>query len=96
LCSYFIDRQKAFDQVNWANLMQILKGAGIGWRQRLIEKFYMDQSVKLKLGQGETRSLMTGRGVRQGCCLSPILFNLYCEYLTKDAHEESGDFRIRG
>jgi hypothetical protein len=56
----------------------------------------MEQSVKLQLDQGETRSVKIGRGVTQGCCLSPILFNLYSEYLTKEALEGFGDFRIGG
>jgi hypothetical protein len=42
----------------------------------------------------ETRSVKTGRGVRQECCLSPILFNLYNECLTNEALEGFGDFKI--
>jgi hypothetical protein len=33
-------------------------------------------------------------GFRQGCCLSPIPFNFYSEYLTKEAVEEFGDFKM--
>jgi hypothetical protein len=88
LCACFIDWQKAFDRVNWTKLMQILKGIGIDWRERiLISKLYMEQRVKIRLDQGVTRSVKIGRGVRQGCSLSPILFNLYSEYLTKEALE---------
>jgi len=93
----FIDWQKAFDRVNWTKLMQILKETGIDWRgRRLISNLYMTQSVEVRLNRGETRSLKIGRGVRQGCCLSPILFNLYSECLTKEALEGFGDFKIGG
>jgi len=66
--------------------MQILKITGIDWRERrLISNLYMAQSVKVRLNRRETRSVKTGRGVRQGCCLLPILFNLYSECITKEA-----------
>ena len=77
--------------------MQILKRTGIDWRERrLISKLYMEQKFKVRLDRGETRSVQTGRGVRQGCCLSPILFNLYSECLTKEALNGLGDFKIGG
>jgi len=77
--------------------MQILKKIGIDWRERrLISNLYMTQSVKVRLNRGETRRVKIVKGVRQGCCLSPILFNLYSEYLTKEASEGLGDFKIGG
>ena len=90
----FIDWQKAFDRVNWTKLMQILKETGIDWRERtLIRDLYMAQSVKVRLNGGKTRSVKIGRGVREGCCLSPILFNLYSECLTKEDLEGFGDLK---
>jgi hypothetical protein len=55
----------------------------------------MEQSVKVLLDQGEMRTVKIGR-VRQGCCLSPILFNLHSKSLTKEAIEGFGDFKIGG
>jgi hypothetical protein len=42
------------------------------------------------------RSVKIRRGVRQGCCLLLILFNLYSEYVTKESLEGFGDFKIGG
>ena len=50
----------------------------------------MEQRVKLCLNQAETDN------VEIGCCMSPILLNLYGEYLMKAALAEVGDFRIGG
>jgi hypothetical protein len=97
LCACFIDWQKAFDPVSWTKLMQILKGIEVDWcERRLISKLYMEQSIKIRLDQGETRSVKIGRGVRQGCCLLPILFNLCSEYSTQEALEGFGGFKIGG
>ena len=97
LCVCFIDWQKAFDRVNWTKLMRILKKSGIDWRERrLISKLYMEHKVKVRLDRRETRSVQIGRGVRKGCCLSPILFNLYSECLTKEALDGLGDFNTGG
>ena len=95
MCASFIDWQKISGSVKCTKLIQILKKTGIEWRERrLISKLYMDQSVKVRMDQAETRSMKTGRVVRQEFCLSPILFNLYSEYLTKEALERLGDFKI--
>jgi len=60
------------DQVNHTKLMQIPRVNGTDWHKiRLISKMYMDESLKLRLYQGETRCVKFGRGVRQECCLSP-------------------------
>jgi hypothetical protein len=65
ICICFIDWQKAFDRVKWTKLMEILKKTGIDWHERrLISKLYMDQSVKVWLDQGVTKSVKLERGVR--------------------------------
>jgi hypothetical protein len=77
--------------------MQILKGTDIDWSERkLTSNLYMAQSVKVRLNRGELRSVKIGRGVRQGCCLSAIMFNLYSECFTKGALEEFVEFQIGG
>jgi hypothetical protein len=46
------------------------KGIGMDWcERRLISKLYMEQIIKIRLDQGQVRSVKIGRGVRKGCCL---------------------------
>jgi len=97
MCSCFVDWMKAFDCVKWTKLILILKGNGIDrCEEKLISKLYMNQSVKIRLDQRETRSVTIGGGDRVGWCLSQILFTLYSEYLTNGAAEGVGDFKSGG
>jgi hypothetical protein len=52
----------AFGCVNWTKLMRILKGSGI--KRRLFSRLYVDQGAKLRLDQGEARSVKIRREVR--------------------------------
>jgi hypothetical protein len=77
--------------------MQILKETGIDWRVRiLIIELDTYRIVKVRLHQGKTRSMKSGREVRQGCSLSPILFNLYSEHINNEVREGFADFKIGG
>jgi hypothetical protein len=97
LCACFVDWMKAFDRVNWTKLILISKRTSIDRRERkLISKFYMNQSVKIRFDQRETRIVTIGGGDRVGWHLSPILFSLYSECLKKGAVEGVGDFKSEG
>jgi hypothetical protein len=79
LCACFIDCQQVFEHVKWIKLMQTLKETGIYWhKRRLISRLYMNE-----LDKGATRRVKTGRGGRQGCCLSPILFEFTANTLPR-------------
>ena len=50
-----------------------------------LEKFDAGQETTVRTGHGTTDWFQIGKGVRQGCILSPCLFNLYAEYITRNA-----------
>ena len=82
----FIDFEKAFDRVNWVKMMQILKQIGVDWRdRRLIRDLYMNQEAFVRVNGELTEPGIIGRGVRQGCLMSPLLFSLYIEEMMKEA-----------
>ena len=82
---YFIDYAKAFDlwiTINW----KILKEMGIPDHLTcLLRNLYADQEAKVKIVHGTTDWFQIGKGVHQGCILSPCLFNLYAEYIMRNA-----------
>ena len=51
----------------------------------LLRNLYAGQKATVRTGHGTTDWFQTGKGVRQGCILSPCLFNLYAEYIMRNA-----------
>ena len=73
----FIDYAKAFDCVDHNKLWKILKEMGIPDHMTcLLKNLYVGQEATVRTGHGTTDWFQIGKGVRQGCILSPWLFNL--------------------
>ena len=82
----FIDYAKAFDCVDHNKLWKILKEMGIPDHLTcLLRNLYAGQEATVRTGKGTTDWFQIGKGVRQGCILSPCLFNLYVEYIMRNA-----------
>ena len=82
----FIDYAKAFDCVDLNKLWKILKEMGIPEHlTHLLRNLYADQEATVRTGHGTWEWLQIGKGVHQGCILSPCLFNLYAEYIMRNA-----------
>ena len=78
----FIDYAKAFDYVDHKKLWKILKVMGIPDHLTcLLRNLYAGQEATVRTRHGTTDWFQIGKGVHQGCILSPCLFNLYAEYI---------------
>ena len=74
----FIDYSKAFDCVDHNQLWKILQEMGIPDHLTcLLRNLYAGQEATVRTGHGTTDWFQIGKGVRQGCILSPCLFNFY-------------------
>ena len=81
----FINYAKAFDCVDHNKLWKILKEMGIPDHLTcLLRNLYAGQEATVRTGCG-TDWFQIGKGVHQGCILSPCLFNLYSEYIMRNA-----------
>jgi len=96
---YFIDYAKAFDCVDHNKLWKILKEMGIPDHLTcLLRNLYAGQEATVKTGHETADWFQIGKGVRQGCILSPCLFNLYAEYIMRNAvlNKAQAGFKIAG
>ena len=81
----FIDYAKAFDCVDHKKLWTVLKEMGIPDHLTcLLRNLYTGQEATVRTGHGKMDCFQIGKGVHQGCILSPCLFNLYAEYIMRN------------
>ena len=82
--------------VDHNKLQKILKEMGIPDHLTcLLRNLYVGQEATVRTGHGTTEWFQIGKGVRQGCILSPCLFNLYTEYIMRNAGLEEAQARIK-
>ena len=82
----FIEYAKALNCVDHNKLWKILQEMGIKDHLTcLLRNLYAGQEATVRTGHGTTELFQIGKGVRQGCILSPCLFNLYAEYIMRNA-----------
>ena len=95
----FTDYAKAFDCMDHHKLWKILQEMGIPDHMTcLLRNLYAGQEATVRTRHGTINWFQTGKGVRQGCILSPCLFNLYAEYIMRNAglDEAQAGIKIAG
>ena len=82
----FIDYTKTFDCVDHNKLWKILQEMGIPDHLTfLLRNLHAGLEATVRTGHGTTDWFQIGKGIRQGCILSPCLFNLHAKYLMRNA-----------
>ena len=91
-----IDYAKAFDCVDHNKLWTILKEMGVPDHLTcVLRTLYAGQEATVRTGHGTTDWFQIGKGERQGCILSSCLFNLYAEYIMRNAGLEEAQAGIK-
>ena len=81
-----MDYTNAFDCVDHNRLWKILQGMGIPYHLTcLLRNLYAAQEATVRTGHGTTDWFKIGTGVHQGCILLLGLFNVYAEYIMRNA-----------
>ena len=92
----FIDYAKAFGCVDHNKLWKIFKEMGIPDQLTcLLRSLYAGQEATVRTGHGTTDWFWIGKGVHQGCILSPCLFNFYAKYIMRNSGLEEAQAGIK-
>ena len=90
LYSCFVDFKKAFDSIWHEGLLYKLLESGIGGKTYdIIKSMYSNNTCAVRIGKKHTDFFQQSRGVRQGCSLSPTLFNIYINELAKTLEQST-------
>lgn len=94
----FLDYNKAFDRVRHNHLIRMLRQKKLDVKDiRIISNLYFNQTAHVKERNDLSEKIEIQRGVRQGCVLSPMLFNLYSEEIIQRAlSEETAGVKVNG
>jgi len=92
----FIDYTKAFDCVDHNKLWNILKEMGIPDHLTcLLRNLYAGQEETVRTKHGTSEWFQIGKGILQGCILSPCLFNLYAEYIMRNSRLDEAEAGLK-
>ena len=93
----FVDFRKAFDSVNHEVMWRILKARGVHPKLlALIKDLYSGSRARVTAHGTESGWFDIRTGVRQGCPLSPLLFNIYMDFLARQVIQECEEAGVRG
>ena len=91
LCIAFIDLSKAFDTVNRDLLWETLRASGCPqqiYKVNIVRAFHTNMRATVAIGGEETETFDVGVGVKQGCVMAPVIFNVYLAAATYLFREE--------
>ncbi len=96
LYAAFMDLEKAYDRVDWLALWDVLKIHGVGGKLlSAIKSFYEEASACVRIS-GDTSELFEIKvGLRQGCVMSPWLFNIYMDGVMREMKGKVGEAGVR-
>ena len=85
----FVDLEKAYDNVNRIKLWKVLEEYDVKGRLlKAVQAMYEDGKASVRVGDRESEWFGVHKGVRQGCTLSPWLFNVYVDKVAREAREK--------
>ncbi len=91
----FMDLEKAYDRINWAAMWDVLKVYDVGGKLlNGVKAFYKDANACIRVVGGTRESLIIKGCVRQGCVMSPWLFNLYMDGVVREMKAKVGEVGV--